>query len=57
MTDKQNEILHALVLLGVTADRLFDSIREDLELGMTKSARCRLNFLDKLLAEQKKKEK
>ena len=42
-------IRDALLTLGITGDSLFARIREDLERGLIRSARTKLNFVDKIV--------
>ena len=41
-----SDIRDALWAAGITADRLFDRIREDIERGLIREARAHLNFVD-----------
>lgn len=50
-----NLIVNALVALDITADKLFESIKKDIERGLLKEAMERLNFVDLLLEKQKEK--
>lgn len=45
------QILDALVLLGISADSLFDRIKRDLDRGLVQDARVHLNFVDEILKE------
>lgn len=54
MSDSESglrQILDALVLLGISADSLFDRIRQDLDRGLIQEARAHLNFVDEILKE------
>ena len=42
-------IRDALRTEGITADRLFDRIREDIERGLIREARAHLNFVDEIV--------
>lgn len=44
-------VVQALKTLGVTADRIFDRIKTEIERGDIQSARAHLNFVDELLRE------
>lgn len=50
---KLHQILDALVLLGISADSLFDRIKQDLDRGLIQEARAHLNFVDEILKEAK----
>lgn len=57
MKEDIEKIISALKTLDVTADRLFEMIKEeDLERGLEKDARARLDFVDMLVtADEDKK--
>lgn len=42
-------IRDALLTLGITGDRLFARIREDIERGLIREVRTQLNFVDKIV--------
>ena len=52
LTDKSNEIAAALIKLGITTDKLFERIRNDLERGLVAEARANLDFVDILTANE-----
>ena len=45
---KPVSIRNVMKTLGITADVLFERIREDLDRGLIREARAHLNFVDKL---------
>lgn len=49
-TTELTAIRDALLKCGVTGDSLFARIREDIERGLIREARARLNFVDELNA-------
>ena len=44
------DVIHAMNVLGLTADKIFDRIREDLDRGDAMGARSQLNFVDLMLS-------
>ena len=47
-----NDIIKSLRVLGITADTLFERIKEDLERGLDDDARRHLDFVDLVLKKE-----